>query len=45
MGFWDKSLRIFKSLCDNGTQSVRQLAQQTVVYLSPADKYPRLTHR
>src|SRR5262249_42938643 len=29
MGFWDKSLRIFKSLCDNGTQSVRQLAQQT----------------
>jgi hypothetical protein len=29
MGFWDKSLRIFKSLCDNATQSVRQLAQQT----------------
>ena len=29
MGFWDKSLRIFKSLCDNGTQSMRQLAQQT----------------
>jgi hypothetical protein len=28
MGFWDKSLRIFKSLCDNATQSVRQLAQQ-----------------
>jgi hypothetical protein len=28
-GFWDKSLRIFKCLCDNTTQSVRQLAQQT----------------
>jgi len=24
-----KSLQIFKSLCDNTTQSVRQLAQQT----------------
>jgi hypothetical protein len=29
MGFWDKSCQIFKSLCDNTTQSVRQLAQQT----------------
>ena len=29
MGLWDKSLQIFKSLCDNATQSVRQLAQQT----------------
>jgi hypothetical protein len=29
MGFWDKSLRIFKSLCDNGTQGVRRIAQQT----------------
>ena len=29
MGFWDKSLRIFKCLCENTTQSVRQLAQQT----------------
>jgi hypothetical protein len=29
MGFWDKSLRIFKCLCDNTTQSVRHLAQQT----------------
>ena len=24
MGFWDKSLRIFKCLCDHGKQSVRQ---------------------
>lgn len=29
MGFWDKSLQIFKCLCDNATQSVRQWAQQT----------------
>ena len=29
MGFWDKSLRIFNSLCENATQSVRQLAQPT----------------
>ena len=29
MGFWDNSLRIFKSLCDNGTQGVRRIAQQT----------------
>src|SRR6195256_4335623 len=29
MEFWAKSLQIFKSLCDHGTQSVRQLAQRT----------------
>jgi hypothetical protein len=29
MGFWNKSLRIFKCLCDHGTQSVRCLAQKT----------------
>ena len=29
MGFWDKSLQIFNCLCDNATQSVRHLAQQT----------------
>ena len=29
MGFWDNSLRIFKCLCDNTQQSVRQLARQT----------------
>ncbi len=29
MGFWEKSLRIFKSLCDNGVQGVRRIAQQT----------------
>jgi hypothetical protein len=29
MGFGDKSLRIFKCLCENATQSVRRIAQQT----------------
>jgi hypothetical protein len=29
MTFWDKSLRVFKSLRDNATQSVRRLAQKT----------------
>lgn len=29
MGFWDKSLLIFKCLCDHGRQGVRRLAQQT----------------
>ena len=29
MGFWDKSFRIFKCLCENGRQGVRHIAQQT----------------
>ena len=29
MRFWDKSLRIFTCLCDNGRQGVRRMAQQT----------------
>ena len=29
MQFWEKSLQIFKCLCDHGRQSVRSLAQQT----------------
>ena len=29
MGFWTKSVRIFKHLCDHGTQSVRRVARQT----------------
>jgi DNA-binding IclR family transcriptional regulator len=29
MGFWDKSLQIFKCLCDHGRQGVRRTAQQT----------------
>jgi hypothetical protein len=39
MGFWDKSLQIFKCLCDNATQSVRQLAQPTGLSTS---RVPRL---
>lgn len=29
MRFWEKSLRIFKYLCDHGRQGVRHIAQQT----------------
>ncbi len=29
MRFWDKSLLVFKSLCENSTQSVRRIAQKT----------------
>ena len=29
MGFWTKSLRVFKCLCANGRQGVRRMAQQT----------------
>ena len=29
MGVWAKSLQIFNCLCDNGKQSVRQIAQKT----------------
>ena len=29
MGFWDRSLQIFKYLCDYGRQSVRRMARQT----------------
>ena len=29
MGFWAKSLRIFNCLCENGTHSVRRIAQKT----------------
>src|SRR4030095_15416658 len=28
-GFWTKSVLIFKSLCENANQSIRQLARQT----------------
>ena len=29
MGFWEKSVRVFKCLCENGRQGVRRTAQQT----------------
>jgi len=40
MGFWAKSVRIFKYLCDHGTQSVRRVARQTGLSKSSV---PRLT--
>jgi hypothetical protein len=48
MGFWAKSVRIFKYLGDHGTQSVRRVARQTglskrsVQRLTPAR--PRRDH-
>jgi len=41
MGFWTKSRRIFNSLCDHGTQSVRQIAHKTGCAKSSVE---RLTH-
>ena len=40
MGFWDKSLQIFKGLCEHGRQSVRHLAQRTGL---PKSSVHRLT--
>jgi hypothetical protein len=45
MGFWDRSLRIFKSLCDYGKQSVRQLAQRTGVSKSSAHRLRQALER
>src|SRR4030095_6066482 len=40
MGLWDKSLRVFKWLCEHGRQGVRRIAQQTGLSKSSV---PRLT--
>ena len=40
MGFWTKSVLIFKSLCEHANQSIRQLARQTGMSKSSV---PRLT--
>ena len=40
MGLWEKSLRVFKCLCENGSQGVRRIAQQTGLSKSSV---PRLT--
>ena len=45
MGLWDKSLRIFKCLCENTTQSVRQLAQQTGLAKSSVHRLQRAMER
>jgi hypothetical protein len=38
MGFWTKSVRIFKSLCENANQSIRHLARQTGTSKSSAHR-------
>jgi uncharacterized protein DUF6399 len=38
MGFWTKSVLIFKSLCENANQSIRQLARQTGTAKSSAHR-------
>jgi len=45
MGFWEKSLWIFKSLREAGTQSVRQLAQQTGLSKSSAHRLQQALER
>src|SRR2546430_12413283 len=45
MRFWDKSLRIFKSLCDNGTQGVRRIAQQTGLSKSSVQRLKQAMER
>jgi hypothetical protein len=45
MGFWDKRLRIFNCLCDNATQSIRQLAQQTELSKSSVQRLKQAMER
>jgi Family of unknown function (DUF6399)/IclR helix-turn-helix domain len=45
MGFWDKSLRIFKCLCVNGKQSVRHIAQQTELSKSSVHRLKQAMER
>ena len=45
MGFWTKSLRIFKSLCENANQSIRQLARQTGISKSSVHRLKQAIER
>jgi hypothetical protein len=45
MGFWDRSLRICKYLCDYGKQSVRQLAHQTGISKSSVHRLQQAVER
>ena len=45
MRFWTKSLRIFKSLCDNANQSIRQLARQTGISKSSVHRLKQAIER
>jgi len=45
MRFWTKSLRIFKSLCENANQSIRQLARQTGISKSSVNRLKQAIER
>ena len=45
MRFWEKSLQIFNCLCDNATQSIRHLAQQTGLPKSSVHRLKRAMAR
>ena len=45
MRFWTKSVRIFKSLCENANQSIRQLARQTGIAKSRVHRLKRAIER
>ena len=45
MGFWDRSLRIVKCLCDHGKQSVRRIAHQTGFSKSSVPRLQRAMER
>ena len=45
MGFWEQSVRIFNSLCEAGTQSVRHIAQHTGLSKSSAHRLTRAIAR
>ena len=45
MGLWTKSCLIFKSLCDNATQSMRQLARQTGIPKSSVHRLKQAIER
>jgi hypothetical protein len=46
MGFWDKSLRIFNAIRENGTQSIRRLAERTGLSKSSVHRHTQaMAHR
>jgi len=45
MGFWTKSVLIFKSLCENANQSIRQLARQTGMSKSSVHRHTQAIAR
>ncbi len=45
MGLWDKSLRIFNGLCDNGQQSLRHIAHHTGFSKSSVHRHKQAMER